>query len=265
VALKQKLTLLEKQNDDYLHEFYLRFIAPLEDNPDCWQNLYVDDYLSSLSLIAALEGGRDAGSISEEACEELKQDVTAITLFKICSREYLKNVIESFRPGEDPILALEEKLNISLEALVDLFAHLFNLFPSNILPLYWSVESNVGLVFNIDLRFTNSSIMKAMDRQFEHFLSAEKQKTPDSRGLRPQLADGQVLEVIRNPGKGPYGPDPVSSMLIVSIDFNAGKTKIRKALDELLKKLSIYKTHLLSWWYSLECSSERIPRSLLRG
>jgi hypothetical protein len=80
--------------------------------------------------------------------------------------------------------------------------------------------------------------MKAIDRHLEYYLSPLGQRVLDSKGRRPKLEDGRVLEVIRNPGKGPYGPDLESSMLIVSINFDAGKMKIRKELKELLKKLS---------------------------
>jgi hypothetical protein len=95
-----------------------------------------------------------------------------------------------------------------------------------------------GKGLNIDLRFTNNKISEAMDFYLKYFVSPVGQRVLDLWGWRPQLADDQVLKVIRDPGKGPYTEDFESSMLIVSINFDAGKTKIRKALDKLLKELS---------------------------
>ena len=239
MAKKKKLTLLEKQTDAYLHELCLHFLIPALYKPDYWAQLSLDNYLYYLSVIAALGEAKDAGSITEEEAVEGVRLAARTTVLKDYWREVLRDVIdEACSLEEDPFHALEEKLNLPLEMQVDFIALLFTGFPSKILPVALDLKSNGELTFKVDLRFTDNTIMKAIDRHLEYYLSPLGQRVLDSKGRRPKLEDGRVVEVIRNPGKGPYGPDLESPMLIVSIDFNAGKTKIRKALDELLKKLS---------------------------
>ena len=257
MAKKKKLTLLEKQTEARLEELYLQFIKVLKYNPDYWNYLDDRDFQDFKSIIASLEEVRfeipllrsiyvpnrpallaDAGSIPEEFFGVAKREVADPILSKVYWRKKLANEIEYCVSEEDPTAALEEKLNCHPELIIDLLIHLLNRFPNKMLPLYWLVNHNAGVMFHLDLLFTDNVIMKAINRHLEFFLSPAVQKTLDPQGWRPQLADGQVLEVIRNPGKGPYNENPESSMLIVSIDFNSGKTKIRKELAELLKKLS---------------------------
>jgi hypothetical protein len=259
VTLKKKKTptTIKKQTEAHLHELYLRFIKPLEYDSDYWLS-----YWSSLehhdsnyfkSVIASLEEARlkitllrsiyvpnrpalptDADSFFEVA----KREVADPILSKIHWRKELKNVIKSCVSEEDPTAALEEKLSCPPGLIIDLLIHLLNLFPNKMSPLYWSVNHNTGVMFHLNLRFPDKKITEAIDGCLEYFLSHEGRRFLDWLGYRPQLADGQALEVIRNPGKGPYGQDLESSMLVVSIDFNAGKMRIRKELKELLKKFS---------------------------
>jgi len=189
-------------------------------------------------MIAMAERARDAGRISEEAFQLGKRELAGLTIAKVYLREKLGSEIESCISEGDPILSIKEQLKPPLELLVDLFTHVFHLFPEEKLPLHLSRKGNGGLELKIDLRFTNNKIMEAMTRYLKYFLSPAGQRVLDLWGCRPQLADGQALEDIRNPGRGPYDADLESSVLIVSINCNAGKMKIRRALKELLEKFS---------------------------
>jgi hypothetical protein len=235
MAKKKKLTLFEKQIEDRLHELYLRFVKVHQYNPDYLRELRYVDFHDYKCMIAMAERARDAGRISEEDFEFLKRELGGFTIAKIYLREYLGSEIESIISKGDSILSIKEQLKPHPGLLFDLFIYILNPFPNEKLPVSFSGK---GSDFYIDLRFTDNKIVEAIDRYLEFFLSPEGQEALDLRGYRPQLEDGRVLKVIRDPGKGPYGPDLDSSMLVVSINFDAGKMKIRKELKKLLKKLS---------------------------
>jgi hypothetical protein len=242
VALKKKKTptIIKKQTEAHLHESYFRFIKVQQCNPDYWvRKLRYDDFDDSKFMIAMAERARDAGRMSEEAFEEFKRELGGLTIAKVYLREKLGSEIESYISEGDPILSIKEQLKPPLELLVDLFTYVFNPFPNEKLPVSLSGK---GPDFKIDLRFTDNKIMEAIGRYLGYFLSPVGQRVLDFWDYRPQVADGQVLEVIRDPGKGPYGPDLESSMLIVSINFDAGKMKIREELKGELKKFSLRDT-----------------------
>jgi hypothetical protein len=240
VALKKKKTptTIKKQTEAHLKELYLRFIKVQKYDPDYWRKSRYDDFDDYKFMIAMVERERDAGRVSEETFELVKRELGGLTIAKVYLREKLGSEIESCISEGDPILSIMEQLKPPPELLVDLFTHVFNPSPNEIPPVALGLKSNGELTFKIDLRFTDNKIMEAMGRYLEYYLSPLGQRLMDLWGYRPQLEDGRVLEVIRDPGKGPYGQDLESSMLVVSINFDAGKMKIKKELKELLKKLS---------------------------
>ena len=197
-------------SETHLKELYLKYVEVLKYNPDHWNNIQtpLKDFQEELRSIVV-----DPHLNDENPLEAMKQLFIRAGISDYFLRMILAGVLDDAPRFFPVMLEMEQVLSWMVE--------------KDGYPLFlFKAEGQRPLFLSIFLQYSDSVIMRSLDQAIDCILSLRDVKWQEYRPHVPVLTEIDIEDF-----------DPIrEDMVLVGVEFSAGKTRIRQAVKELLGK-----------------------------